>query len=283
MKRTIIKEAIKTVLRKKLNELALGSNKNTPKKDQHGILTGKKNQDGDPEVLVVGYGTMQLSTLKKTTITGLESVQTELKKGHYDNVDHLLQPTGILVLFIKALKEINEILPMNIKESTDQSSHPYQVDSAISKIVLGVEDDLITVVSCDSSQEEINKNVWNLVATKAKQLGLQGVAYNDALKGAMKRLGYASNSPNIQTEDDTAVSSAADTISNALTAQSAMNPADQAKITNLQTQKSKLQKDLDVAKGKMAELIKPFQRKVDQYTEKIGRITMSIERAQKAS
>lgn len=282
MKKAQLKEAIKHVLRHKLTEITSGGYKHTSKKQQYGILTGKKDDEGDPIVQIVGYGTMALNRLKKETLNALDSVRDEARKGNYKNVEYLLEPHSIVMLFIKALREVKDVLPIN--ESTEyQPGQTYNVDHAVAAIVLSVENELITVVSCDSSQQEINKNVWNLVTKKAKALGLSGSAFNEAVKESMKRLGYVSDSPNLEELDASSMSSVGDAISNALTANSQTNPIDQKRIAGLEKQKTELQKDLEVDKARLASVVSPLQKKIDQKTEKLGKLTTDIERSQKVA
>lgn len=279
MKKTVLKEAIKSVLRRRLNEIAYGKNSASPSSQQYGSLTGKEN-NGDPEALIHGYGKMPLSLLKKETIGAFESIKTELNKEHYENVEHLLEPHSITILFVKALRQVSSQLPL--KESVQSvPGQTYTVDRAVAAIVLHAENDLISVVSCDSSQEEINRAVWNLVCEKAKELGLVGPALEQAVAESMKRLGYASDSPNMR-EDATGESAAAvgDAITNALSTQSQTNPTDQKRITDLEKQKGQLQKDLEVDKARLAAVTMPLKKKIDQKTLRLGKLTTDIERAQ---
>lgn len=112
MKKSHLKEIIRNLVAKKLNEGDViqfpGSKPTKKSKQQYGLVVGE--EDGEPKIQVVGYGVSKLSTLKKSVADRLESLTKEAKLGRFNNVEHGLQPDGVLVLFVKALKEVEEQL-----------------------------------------------------------------------------------------------------------------------------------------------------------------------------
>lgn len=118
MKKSHLKEIIRNLVAKKLNEGDViqfpGSKPTKKSKQQYGLVVGE--EDGEPKIQVVGYGVSKLSTLKKSVADRLESLTKEAKLGRFNNVEHGLQPDGVLVLFVKALKEVEEQLKGKLKE-----------------------------------------------------------------------------------------------------------------------------------------------------------------------
>jgi predicted nuclease with RNAse H fold len=103
MKKSELKEVIKDVLRRRLNEIG-----ESPAKQQYGIVVGDEN--GEPKIQVVGYGVMKLSTLKSEAVKAIDAIRKESQAGNFKNVEHLLSDKGILMLFVRALREVTESL-----------------------------------------------------------------------------------------------------------------------------------------------------------------------------
>lgn len=119
MKKSALKEIVKNVLRRKLNEISVSPPGKPIKPEsgqkRHGVIHGEEN--GEPLIQVVGYGTMKLSTLKASTVKAIEGVHKEAKAGNYDNVLYLLADDGILMLFVKAITEVEaELSSTELKE-----------------------------------------------------------------------------------------------------------------------------------------------------------------------
>ncbi len=132
MKKSELKEVIKTVLIRKLNEVAdvVDMKGNKVKPEQYGLVIDKNSDD--PIVQVVGYGKMKYSNLKSAIEQTVDVVKKEIKAKNYDNALHYTDPKGILILMMKAAQEIEGELADGVNEVMGQSISPDAVADALS-------------------------------------------------------------------------------------------------------------------------------------------------------
>ena len=71
-------------------------------------MTGKPNDLKDPEVVIQGYGTMRLSTLKKHVQDNLKRISRFVNNDEYGNAYTVTFENGVLESLMKTLKQAQE-------------------------------------------------------------------------------------------------------------------------------------------------------------------------------
>ena len=74
------------------------------------IYAMNKEDPNDPEVLINGYGRMNLSTLKRTLTKDLEEIVRHAESDSWGTVDYILNQQGVLSAKLKALLDAVEEL-----------------------------------------------------------------------------------------------------------------------------------------------------------------------------